>query len=44
MRIHYPANHFVSVVEKGDSTSIKGVFGYGSHAYLHTLKGYILSI
>ena len=39
MRIHYPANHFVSVVEKGDSTSIKGVFGYGSHAYLHTLKG-----
>lgn len=39
IRIHYPTNHFVSVVEKGDSATVKGIFGYGGHAYIHTIKG-----
>jgi glycosyltransferase involved in cell wall biosynthesis len=39
MRIYYPTNHFVSVVEKGDATIIKGIFGYGSHAFIHQIKG-----
>lgn len=38
MRIHYPTNHFVSVVEKGDPATVKGIFGYGGHAYIHTIK------
>lgn len=38
MRIHYPTNHFVSVVEKGEPVTIKGIFGYGGHAYIHTIK------
>lgn len=24
MQIHYPRNHFVSVVEKGDAATVKG--------------------
>ncbi len=39
MRIHYPTNHFVSVVEEGNPASIRGIFGYGGHAYIHTIKG-----
>ena len=39
MRICCPTNHFVSVVEKGDATTIKGIFGYGSHAFIHLIKG-----
>lgn len=39
MKIHYPKNHFVSVVERGDPATLKGVFGYGGHYYLDTIKG-----
>lgn len=39
MRINYPTNHFMSVVENGDASSIKGIFGYGSHAFIHQIKG-----
>lgn len=39
MKIHYPTNHFVSVVEDGNPATIKGIFGYGGHAYIHTIKG-----
>ena len=39
MNICCPTNHFVSVVEKGDATTIKGIFGYGSHAFIHQIKG-----
>ena len=39
MRIHYPTNHFVSVIERGDPRTIKGIFGYGSHAYIGEIKG-----
>lgn len=34
MKIHYPRNHFVSYVEKGVSSTVKGVFRYGTH-YLY---------
>ena len=39
MKLFYPTNHFVSVVEKGNATTIKGIFGYGSHAFIHQIKG-----
>ena len=39
MRVHYPTNHFVSVVEKGESATLKGVFGFGSHATIEKIKG-----
>lgn len=39
MKIHYPKNHFVSVVERGYPATVKGIFGYGGHYYLDTIKG-----
>ena len=39
LQIHYPRNHFVSVVEKGDATTIKGIFGHGRHYYIDQIKG-----
>jgi len=39
MRVHYPSNHFVSVVESGDAATIKGIFGYGGHASIEKMKG-----
>lgn len=39
MGIHYPTNHFVSVVEKGDPYTIRGIFGYGGHARIRNIKG-----
>ncbi len=39
MRIHYPTNHFVSVVERGNPSTIRGIFGYGGHAHLGEIKG-----
>lgn len=38
MRVHYPTNHFISVVEKGDTAIVKGIFGYGSHATIDRIK------
>ena len=38
MRVHYPTNHFVSVVESGNSATLKGIFGYGSHAAIDEIK------
>lgn len=40
MRVHYPTNHFVSVVENGDGdiATVKGIFGYGSHATIDRIK------
>jgi len=37
LKIHYPRNHFVSVVEGQDD--VKGIFGYGSHYYIDTIEG-----
>ena len=39
LRIHYPRNHFVSVVEKGNPSTIKGIFGYGRHFYIDEIAG-----
>ena len=39
MQIHYPRNHFVSVVERGDAASIKGIFGHGRHYYIDSIEG-----
>lgn len=37
LKIHYPRNHFVSVVEGQDD--VKGIFGYGSHICIDTIEG-----
>lgn len=39
LKIHYPRNHFVSVIENGDPQSVKGIFGYGRHYYIAAIKG-----
>ena len=39
MEITYPRDHFVSYVEKGDSSTVKGVFRYGTHYYIDTIEG-----
>lgn len=39
MKIRYPKNHFVSVVERGNPATLKGIFGYGGHYHLDTIKG-----
>jgi len=39
MKIHYPKNHFVSIVERGDPATIEGIFGYGSHSHIWEIKG-----
>lgn len=39
MQIYYPRNHFVSYVESGEPANVKGVFGFGGHYYIYTIKG-----
>lgn len=39
MQIHYPRNHFVSVVEQGNASIVKGVFGHGRHYYIDSIEG-----
>ena len=39
LKINYPRNHFVSVVEKGDPSTVKGIFGYGRHYYIDKIEG-----
>ena len=39
MKIHYPRNHFMSVVEDGNASSVKTIYGYGSHYYIDKIKG-----
>lgn len=39
MQIRYPRNHFVSVVEQGDTSIVKGVFGHGRHYYIDSIEG-----
>ncbi len=38
MRIRYPRNHFMSVVEKAD-IAVKTIYGYGSHYYVDKIPG-----
>ena len=37
--IHYPTNHFISLLEKGNRETLKTVYGYGSHAYINKIPG-----
>lgn len=39
MRLFYPRNHFVSVVERGDASTMKTIYGYGSHYYIDKIEG-----
>ena len=39
MKIHYPRNHFMSVVEEGNPTTLKTIYGYGSHYYIEKIPG-----
>ena len=39
MRIHYPRNHFMSVVENGNPATVKTIYGYGSHYYIEKIEG-----
>lgn len=34
MRIHYPRNHFISVVEDSNPITTKTIYGFGSHYYI----------
>ena len=34
MRVNYPRNHFISVVEKNDISKVRTIYGYGSHYYI----------
>lgn len=34
LRIHYPRNHFISVVEDGNPITIKTIYGFGSHYFI----------
>ena len=42
LQVHYPRNHFVSVVEDGTPEKIRTIYGYGSHFYIDKLKGAII--
>jgi glycosyltransferase involved in cell wall biosynthesis len=37
-KIHYPKNHFVSVVENANPITFRSVFGFGGHYYIDTIK------
>lgn len=39
MRVHYPRNHFLSVVENGNPLMVKTIYGYGSHYYIDKIPG-----
>lgn len=39
MHIHYPRNHFMSVVEGGNIAMVKTIYGYGSHYYIEKIPG-----
>ena len=39
MQIHYPRNHFMSVVEEGSPATLKTIYGYGSHYYIEKISG-----
>ena len=39
MQIRYKRNHFASVIESGEPSEIKTIYGYGSHYYINQIKG-----
>ncbi len=42
MQIHYPRNHFVSVVENGNPCTMKGIYGYGGHYHINEIEGAVI--
>lgn len=42
IQLSFLKNHFVSVVEKGNSSTLKGIYGYGSHYYINKIDGAII--
>lgn len=39
LQVHYPRNHFISVIEDGNPTTIKTIYGFGSHYYIDKIEG-----
>lgn len=39
IRVNYPRNHFMSVVESRDSAELKTIYGFGSHYYIEKIEG-----
>lgn len=39
LKVRYPTNHFISLLEKGDRETLRMVYGYGSHAYINKIPG-----
>lgn len=39
MRVCYPRNHFMSVVEDVRNNEVRTIYGYGSHYYVDKIKG-----
>ena len=39
MRVHFPRNHFMSVVEERNLATLKTIYGYGSHYYIDKIEG-----
>lgn len=39
IKVHYPRNHFMSVVESGNPLKVKTIYGYGSHYYIKKING-----
>lgn len=39
MQIHYPRNHFMSVIEEGNPATLKTIYGYGTHYYIDKIHG-----
>ncbi len=39
MHICHPRNHFVSVVERANPTTLKTIYGYGSHYFIDRIPG-----
>ena len=38
LKVFYRRNHFASVVECGDKSTVKTIYGYGSHYYIEKIK------
>ena len=38
LQVHYPRNHFVSVVENGTTSMVKTIYGFGSHYYIDRIN------
>ena len=39
MRISFPRNHFISVVENWNPSTFRTIYGFGSHYYIGKIRG-----